>query len=89
MGASRNDDLGVVPEGRENRRRSPVPARSSDLIFPLLPEIIGTSDPVIIDVGANMGQFASRVARRSRPGRYIVSSRCASTRLDCTVCFAG
>ena len=43
--------------------------QASDLIFPLLPEIIVSPDPVVIDIGANMGQFASRVARRFPAGR--------------------
>jgi FkbM family methyltransferase len=39
-----------------------------DSLIPLLPEIIGRKDPVILDVGANMGQFAFRVARQFPEG---------------------
>jgi FkbM family methyltransferase len=40
-----------------------------DRLIPLLPEIIGRDDPVILDVGANMGQFAFRVARQFPEGQ--------------------
>lgn len=40
-----------------------------DRLIPLLPEIIGRKDPVILDVGANMGQFALRVAQQFPEGQ--------------------
>ncbi|WP_336489360.1 FkbM family methyltransferase [Methylobacterium nigriterrae] len=40
-----------------------------DRIIPLLPKIIGKKDPTLLDVGANMGQFALRVARQFPDGR--------------------
>jgi FkbM family methyltransferase len=39
-----------------------------DRLIPLLPEIIGRKDPTILDIGANMGQFALRVARQFPEG---------------------
>ena len=64
----RNDDLVLFLKAAKIAVESRA-GKASDLIFPLLPQIIGTSDPVIIDVGANMGQFASRVARQFPAGR--------------------
>ncbi len=43
--------------------------RPYDPIFRMLPEAIGRPDPIIVDVGANMGQFASRIARQFPGGR--------------------
>jgi FkbM family methyltransferase len=40
-----------------------------DKIFSLLPAIIGRPNPVILDVGANMGQFAARIARQFPDGQ--------------------
>lgn len=39
-----------------------------DRLIPLLPEIVGRTDPVILDIGANMGQFALRVAQQFPEG---------------------
>jgi FkbM family methyltransferase len=64
----RNDDLVLFLKAAKIAIESRA-GKASDLIFPLLPEIIGSSDPVIIDVGANMGQFASRVARQFPAGQ--------------------
>lgn len=44
------------------------PISAYDRLIPLLPEIIGRKDPVILDVGANMGQFALRVAQQFPEG---------------------
>jgi FkbM family methyltransferase len=63
----RNDDLVLFLKAAKLAVESRA-GKASDLIFPLLPKVMGTSDPVIIDVGANMGQFASRVARQFPAG---------------------
>jgi FkbM family methyltransferase len=39
-----------------------------DRVIPLLPEILGRKDPMILDIGANMGQFALRVAQQFPEG---------------------
>ena len=43
--------------------------RTYDRIIPFFPSIIGTPAPVILDVGANMGQFAARVSRQFPAGQ--------------------
>jgi FkbM family methyltransferase len=67
----RNDDFVLFLKAAKVAVESRA-GRASDWIFPLLPQIIETPDPVIIDVGANMGQFASRAARQF-PGGQIYS----------------
>lgn len=64
----RSDDLVLLLKATKIALESRV-GKASDLIFPLIPQIVSTSDPVIIDVGANMGQFASRVARQFPNGQ--------------------
>jgi FkbM family methyltransferase len=63
----RNDDFVLFMKAAKIALESRA-GKASDLIFPLLPEVIGVANPVIIDVGANMGQFASRVARQFPDG---------------------
>jgi FkbM family methyltransferase len=43
--------------------------KTYDNIFSLLPTSIGKSDPVVLDIGANMGQFASRISRQFPDGQ--------------------
>jgi FkbM family methyltransferase len=43
--------------------------RTYDRIIPLFPLILDTTTPVIIDVGANMGQFAARLSRQFSAGQ--------------------
>jgi FkbM family methyltransferase len=64
----RNDNLILFLKAAKIALESRA-GKASDLIFPLLPEVITSPDPVIIDVGANMGQFASRVARQFPTGQ--------------------
>jgi FkbM family methyltransferase len=63
----RNDELVLFLKAMKIAIESRV-GKAYELIFPLLPQIVGTTEPVIFDVGANMGQFASRVARQFPAG---------------------
>jgi len=63
----RNDNLVLFLKAMKIAIESRV-GKAYDLIFPLLPQIVGSTEPVIFDVGANMGQFASRVARQFPAG---------------------
>jgi FkbM family methyltransferase len=43
--------------------------KTYDSIIPFFPSLIGTTAPVILDVGANMGQFAARLSRQFPRGQ--------------------
>jgi 2-O-methyltransferase len=65
----RNDDLIFFLKAMKIALDTALLHKTYDQIFSLLPVIIGTRDPVVLDIGANMGQFASRVARQFPDGQ--------------------
>src|ERR1700730_6732850 len=65
----RDDDLIFFLKAIKIALDASILHKAYDKIFSLLPMIIGKPDPVVLDIGANMGQFASRIARQFPDGQ--------------------
>jgi FkbM family methyltransferase len=65
----RNDNLILFLKAIKIALDASVLHKTYDKVFSLLPMIIGKPDPIVLDIGANMGQFASRMSRHFPVGQ--------------------
>jgi FkbM family methyltransferase len=65
----RDDDLIFFLKAIKIGLDASILHKTYDKIFSLLPMIIGKPDPIILDIGANMGQFAARISRQFPDGQ--------------------